>query len=388
MKKVVFFILLHLNCFAQTGLYNGGNMQLHNNAQVGFYTNIVNDGTLNHANHTGAEKSDVYLFAPNQITDISGTNRPLFYNLEIDALNDISLNISLGVTNSLAFMDGIITTPKNTDKNITLDFLSAFHAGQNDDTHLDGFATVTGVPNSFTFPIGDGIMNRPMTIAINDVNKIYQGAYFFEDLTSSTTYDINTKQELLADVSPTEYWELIGDTETTVTLTWNNRTDIPTLTDNIDLLRVVGWSKTSQEWVNLGVSFVNGDVDSGQLSSEPFIPDNYEIITIGTIINDDIVTNGNNIPITPNDGNGQNDTLIFKEIEEYNSNSLTIMNRWGSIVYEKENYANDWAGISTGRATIGQENKLPAGTYFYMLRLGETPNKLHVIKRGWVYLHY
>jgi gliding motility-associated-like protein len=40
---------------------------------------------------------------------------------------------------------------------------------------------------------------------------------------------------------------------------------------------------------------------------------------------------------------------------------MTIMNRSGQVVYDVENYKNDW----NGRSANGQE--LPDGTYYYVL---------------------
>ena len=78
---------------------------------------------------------------------------------------------------------------------------------------------------------------------------------------------------------------------------------------------------------------------------------------------------------TPN-GDNINDFFEIKGIEYYPNNKLTIINRWGKKVYEAKGYGIDtqprfWDG------TNQQENKgaLPAGTYFYVLDLGngQTP---------------
>lgn len=70
--------------------------------------------------------------------------------------------------------------------------------------------------------------------------------------------------------------------------------------------------------------------------------------------------------ITPN-GDGMNDRLIFEVLErspeQFEENEIVIFNRWGDIVYEAAPYMNEWFGQNSG----GQE--LPAGTYYYILRL-------------------
>ncbi|GAA4103332.1 gliding motility-associated C-terminal domain-containing protein [Mucilaginibacter panaciglaebae] len=59
---------------------------------------------------------------------------------------------------------------------------------------------------------------------------------------------------------------------------------------------------------------------------------------------------------TPN-GDGVNDTFVIPGLETYSDTELTIINRWGNVVYQKTNYKNDWDGSG-----------LVEGTYFYVLR--------------------
>ena len=65
--------------------------------------------------------------------------------------------------------------------------------------------------------------------------------------------------------------------------------------------------------------------------------------------------------ISPN-GDGQNDYFVIKGIEAYPNNELTIYNRWGNIVYQKNNYENEWEGENTGG------DPLPDGVYFAVFR--------------------
>jgi len=59
---------------------------------------------------------------------------------------------------------------------------------------------------------------------------------------------------------------------------------------------------------------------------------------------------------TPN-GDGVNDYFFIPGLDTYSENEITIINRWGNVVYEKKNYQGDWTG-----------NGLPEGTYYYVLR--------------------
>ena len=71
---------------------------------------------------------------------------------------------------------------------------------------------------------------------------------------------------------------------------------------------------------------------------------------------------------SPN-GDGVNDQLVIRGLENYPNNKLTIFNRWGEIVFEGKPYKNQFDGTSTRGVTLGG-NKLPSGTYYYILDLG------------------
>ncbi|MCO7185496.1 gliding motility-associated C-terminal domain-containing protein [Tenacibaculum sp. XPcli2-G] len=48
--------------------------------------------------------------------------------------------------------------------------------------------------------------------------------------------------------------------------------------------------------------------------------------------------------------------------------NVKIFNRWGARVFESKNYVNNWNGTSDG-ATFGSAERLPAGTYYYIVIL-------------------
>ena len=68
---------------------------------------------------------------------------------------------------------------------------------------------------------------------------------------------------------------------------------------------------------------------------------------------------------TPND-DGVNDVFeipVLSGSEEYPECELSILNRWGEVVYFAKPYRNDW----DGRNKAGQH--LPDGTYYYSFKL-------------------
>ena len=73
--------------------------------------------------------------------------------------------------------------------------------------------------------------------------------------------------------------------------------------------------------------------------------------------------------VTPN-GDGNYDTLVIENIEDFPDNTVKIYNRWGVQVFMTRGYdnvSNNFDGTSTGRVTVNQDNKLPVGTYFYII---------------------
>lgn len=81
-----------------------------------------------------------------------------------------------------------------------------------------------------------------------------------------------------------------------------------------------------------------------------------------------------------NDGN--NDFFRIDCIENYPNNTLQVHNRYGVEVYRTRAYQNTWDGTANVNAPINQDNKLPTGTYYYILDMGDGSGT----KTGWIYL--
>ena len=65
---------------------------------------------------------------------------------------------------------------------------------------------------------------------------------------------------------------------------------------------------------------------------------------------------------TPNN-DGSNDVFVIPCINNISEKAaLYIFNRWGNVVYETDNYSNDWDGTH-------RNQPLPDGTYFYILQI-------------------
>ncbi len=368
MKKIAFITVCLLTniSLAQEAFRNFGNVQIHDQGQVGFHIDVINDGTFDQNRGFAG-----FYNTTNSLT-ISGSNQPIFYDMEVNVIDDLFLNVNVGVANFQEFVNGRVQTPRD-QKDISLHYINdAPYMGENDTRYVDGYSSITGVLD-FTFPIGDDFRLRPMRIETNAAVNTAKGAYYFENPNTpnffSGSFDTDNFDNLLYGVSNFEFWDLDGTTETRVTLTWDDNSNIPTLVDNLENLRVVGWDKASNRWVNLGNTSFTGDLNSGEITSDLIIPDNYEILTFGSseiLLDGDLqVFTG----VSPN-GDGDNDTFIIQGIEQFPDNELAIFNRWGVEVYRKKGYDNSWGGISEGRTTIAKGEELPVGTYYYVLKLG------------------
>ena len=67
---------------------------------------------------------------------------------------------------------------------------------------------------------------------------------------------------------------------------------------------------------------------------------------------------------SPN-GDGINDKWIITNIQNYPNSVLTVIGRWGKVVYEQKNYQNDWEGFNE------KGTKVPVGAYYYILKFND-----------------
>ena len=91
--------------------------------------------------------------------------------------------------------------------------------------------------------------------------------------------------------------------------------------------------------------------------------------------------------ITPNN-DGVNDFFFIEGISCFPKNVLKIFNRWGVEVFSMNNYTNQgvvFEGISNGRVTIGNGQKLPDGVYYYVFQFENLEGNTET-KKGSLYL--
>ena len=155
----------------------------------------------------------------------------------------------------------------------------------------------------------------------------------------------------------------------------------------------------------------DGDGTPGPNGTNPNDPCNFTVADqtvapssewLAADCDDDGVTNGDEVaggsdplnPCSPNlceisipqafspDGDGINDNFVIEGIELIPDNEITILNRWGTVVFQTSNYQNNWDGTSSNSMNVGGGD-LPTGTYYYIL----DPNKEgYEVYKGYIYL--
>ncbi|MEX6687983.1 gliding motility-associated C-terminal domain-containing protein [Danxiaibacter flavus] len=70
---------------------------------------------------------------------------------------------------------------------------------------------------------------------------------------------------------------------------------------------------------------------------------------------------------------GSMDKLVLKYHEKVNSIHLKIFTRWGSVIYETDNYDNSWDG-----------DNVSAGTYYYEAAVSSPALADERPHRGWI----
>ncbi len=70
------------------------------------------------------------------------------------------------------------------------------------------------------------------------------------------------------------------------------------------------------------------------------------------------------------DGDGVNETWVISGLDPFPDHEVSIFNRWGQRVWQAAPYTNDWAG------TNDQDEPLPIGAYFYVLKLNDPEDQV------------
>ncbi|MDT0605388.1 gliding motility-associated C-terminal domain-containing protein [Croceitalea rosinachiae] len=380
MKKYVFvlvFFIVNLLC-GQSGLYNAGVIQLHDESAIGFHGDFINDGVFD--NTIGLAG-----FYGNRPNIVSGAIAPTFYDIEFGNLVGTFLQGSINVVNNTNFISGNVITTRNFEFSFLNYLTDAFYVGETNTAKVFGFAAITN-KSSFTFPVGD--QNQLRSLVLNSVssNEFAQCAYFFEDPNDAPSiddsFDRASRARDIGAVSNNEFWILRGNVTSSITISWNLNSNLGQLTEDITNIRVVAWNIATSRWVILGETEKGGDINEGFITTDNFLPNEYGALTFGSTIEAQELLELDNYFLSPN-ADGINDTLVIEGMEQSPNNILNIYNRQGQRVFEMTNYTNEFTGISNqNNFVLNREIGLPEGIYYYTVSLLD----LDLEYQGFLYL--
>jgi gliding motility-associated-like protein len=264
------------------------------------------------------------------------------------------------VQSALTLTDGILVSRNGArivmDNTVTV-------TGGSDASHINGPVERKGT-GDWLFPVGNGAKYLPVVIP-GISNAASFGILTLHELGSGETLNGEIDLERLSTV---RYWELVTGgpplNQSVITLPVVDEGDLGPGTDNII---VAAAADPAGPYASLSTTGFSGDLSSGTVSSEGH--PTFKYYTVARLLTERDIEVFNAVS-TGSDG--KNDFLTIRNIEFYPSNRVTIHNRWGDLVFDMTGYDNN-NNIFTGMSKNG--NKLPNGTYFYTIDLGDGSGK-------------
>lgn len=244
-----------------------------------------------------------------------------------------------------------------------------------------------GIPQSFN--LFDELSGAPSTIGSwtdplgNVFGASYQGSFNLStDMLGVYTYTVQNNSGCNAPFATVN----VTSTTTTYTLSSTNNTACDSNDGSlifIDLLQNANYELTYDldgNAITFPIAFTSDNIGGYVLSGlESGDYTNISLSYQGCIsaVNNIEIYNFCDIPngISPNN-DGVNDCF---DVEWLQATKIQVFNRYGTKVYEKHNYRNEWCG-STKDGNNGKE--LTTGTYYYVLEL---PTSKSIT--GWVYVN-
>ena len=179
-------------------------------------------------------------------------------------------------------------------------------------------------------------------------------------------------------------------------------TDLPGLKMMGSPIPVLGIGTSNSTTYSATYAITQANINAGSITNQASARGTSPAGTIVSDLSDDSDTLGDNPTVltltgcvievfnavSPNSDNS-NDVFYIRGLECYPDNTVQIYNRWGVLVFERDHYNNSdraFRGISEGRSTINKSEKLPVGTYFYILKYKNDSAIVHE-KSGYLYIN-
>ena len=383
----VLYISPNTEFSTEADLNNKRSGAFYNDGEAFIYADFNNAGEVNFYQDSGITR-----FIGSEVQEISGAQPSSFYNVFFrNSSSDIPFHLygGINVYGEADFNRGIVDVD-----NYSGSFLfetNGSHRNTSDLSHVDGFVEKYG-DTDFIFPIGDKGYYRFAGISEMPSSNIYSAKYHLEN--SDFLYSHNARQDIISLIDDNEFWtvEAVSEEERTLlTLSWREETTPQAIIEapqqgNIHIVR---WDVKMNLWVDEG-----GVVDLDNKTVTTAV-DQYGIFTLARVKSENILPCDIVVynAVTPN-GDGIND---YFKIDTSNSDCVKniyveIFNRWGVKVFETNHYGqnnNYFNGYSNGRLTIDGDQKLPTGTYYYILnyQFNSDSGLQYYKKAGYLYLN-
>jgi gliding motility-associated-like protein len=326
------------------------------------------------AEDTDANTDDAIITV--NITDVAEGNNPVIidYNTSIaeDATNGTAIyDVNDDNTGNDTDLDGQALTYSITAGNVDGVFGIDAATGEitvADNTNLD-YETTTSY--SLTVQAEDTDANTDDAIITIDITDVADGAnpdiadadvYLDEDAENDTFVydvgDINSGGDTDADGQELSY-DIVNGNDDGIFIIDATNGEI-TVGDNSNL------DYENNDRYNITVRATDTDDNTDQAVITIYIVDKTEVITVPE-------------GFSPNN-DGFNDAFVINGLEPTDKVDIKIYNRWGTLIYEENNYNNDWDGRANVNMSLGQN--LPSGTYFYIIKINGNDKEIS----GYVYM--
>lgn len=360
----------------------------YNDGDMFVYSHFNNDGVLDFLQNTGLTR-----FIGKSVQAISGSQVSYLYDVYFNnTSNPVPFQLSgqINISGESDFYEGIVDND-NFGGEFTFN-TDAYHINTSDYSHVDGRVNKFG-NKAFTYPIGDGGYYRFAGISEpQSASALFEGKFYFEN--SNPLYPHVLKAGIILEIDDQEYWtiykESSADEDMMITLSWRDVTTPQSMIDaayNGDLT-IVRWDVPTNMWVDEGGAI---NLDDQTITTTV---NGFGVFTLGRVKTDLILPCGIVVynAITPN-GDGVNDYLLIDQSNNQCAENFKVQvyNRWGIKVFETDNYGlggDVFDGFSSGRLTLNNSERLPSGTYFYILQYDyDDGGELHRFKKaGYLYL--
>jgi len=141
-------------------------------------------------------------------------------------------------------------------------------------------------------------------------------------------------------------------------------------TSNLQNTSITSTQIANSGWYTVVVTDINGCTASDSILIS--IENNEDCLFIPTLLTPDL--------------DGHNDLWEISGIENFEKAEVEIYNRWGNLLYYSSPYNNDWNGtVNRGTTIDGADEKVPVGTYFFIIRLN---NEEETSYKGYIEVQY